>query len=61
VLPTYRGCLIGNLRSTKGLELNVASERAAILSLVKKYFSLSTEQADTLMEIAELKCQQAMD
>lgn len=37
------------------------SERAAILSLVKKCFSLSTEQANALMHKAELKRQQAVD
>lgn len=37
------------------------SERVAILSLLKKCFSLSTEQADALIEIAELKRQQAVD
>lgn len=37
------------------------SERAAVLSLVKKCFSISTEQANVLMNAAELKRQQAVD
>lgn len=37
------------------------SERAAVLSLVKKCFSISTEQANALMQKAELKRQQAVD
>ena len=37
------------------------SERAAVVSLVKKCFSLSTEQAVALMSAAELKRQQAVD
>lgn len=37
------------------------TERAAILSLVKKCFSLSTEQAETLMTTSEQKRQQAVD
>lgn len=36
-------------------------ERAAILSLVKKCFSLSTEQADALINAAEIKRQEAVD
>lgn len=37
------------------------SERAAVLSLVKKCFSLTTEQADALINAAELKRLQAVD
>lgn len=37
------------------------SERAAVVSLVKKCFSLSDEQAEALMYAAELKRQQAVD
>lgn len=37
------------------------NEHAAILSLVKKCFSLSTEQAETLITTAEQKRKQAVD
>ncbi len=37
------------------------NERAAILSLVKKCFSLSTDQAEKLMVTAEQKREQAVD